>query len=56
MDFTPIIIQILSAVWYLIPIAIFVTVIKTSWFKGVVGEFIVNIGAKLFLDKETYHF
>jgi len=55
MDFTPIIIQVLSSVWYLIPIAIFVTVIKTSWFKAVAGEFIVNVGAKLFLDKETYH-
>jgi len=55
MDLTPIIIQIISTVWYLILIAIFVTVIKTSWFKGVTGEFIVNVGAKLFLDKGTYH-
>jgi len=55
MDFTPIISQAISTLWYLIPIAIFATVIKTPWFKGVAGEFIVNVGAKLFLDKETYH-
>ncbi|SMM99443.1 FIG00856926: hypothetical protein [uncultured Candidatus Thioglobus sp.] len=30
-------------------------VIKSSWFKGVAGEFVVNVGATLFLDKETYH-
>lgn len=55
MDFTPIITQVFIALCYLIPIAIFVAVIKTSWFKGAAGEFIVNIGAKLFLDKEQYH-
>ena len=55
MDFTPIITQFFIALWYLIPIAIFVAVIKTSWFKSAAGEFIVNIGAKLFLDKEQYH-
>lgn len=55
MDFTPIISQVFSTLWYLIPAAVFVAVIKSPWFKGVVGEFIVNIGAKLFLDKEKYH-
>ncbi len=51
----PLITQAISSLWFLIPIALFVTVIKTPWFKGVAGEFIVNVGAKLFLDKETYH-
>ena len=55
MDFTPIITQVINTLWYLIPIAIFVIVIKSTWFKGVAGEFMVNIGAKLFLDKEQYH-
>jgi len=55
MDFTPLITQAISSLWFLIPIALFVTVIKTPWFKGVAGEFIVNVGAKLFLNKETYH-
>ncbi|AGS40631.1 MAG: putative RNA-binding Zn-ribbon protein involved in translation (DUF1610 family) [Cycloclasticus pugetii] len=55
MDFTPIINQAVSMLWYLIPIAIFTSVIKTPWFKGVAGEFIVNVGAKIFLNKEEYH-
>ncbi len=47
--------QIFSAVWYLIPIAIIAAILKTPWFKGVFGEFIVNLSAKLFLDKQKYH-
>lgn len=55
MDFTPIITQLWETLWYLIPAAIFVAVIKSPWFKGIVGEFIVNLSARLFLDKEKYH-
>lgn len=28
---------------------------KSPWFKGVMGEFIVNVAAKLMLDKNEYH-
>ena len=55
MDFTPIINQILGTFWYLIPLAILAVVLKSAWFKGVVGEFIVNLSARLFLDKQKYH-
>ena len=55
MDFSPIISQVVSMLWYLIPIGILAAILKSSWFKGVVGEFIVNLGAKFFLDKEKYH-
>ena len=55
MDFTAMINQIMSTLWYLIPIAILAAVLKSPWFKGVVGEFIVNLSARLFLDKEKYH-
>lgn len=55
MDFSPIINQIVGALWYLIPIAILAGVFKSPWFKGIVGEFIVNLSAKLLLDKEKYH-
>lgn len=55
MDFTPIINQIVSAIWWLIPLAILAAILKSAWFKGAVGEFIVNLSAKLFLDKEKYH-
>lgn len=55
MDFSPIINQVVGALWYLIPIAIAAGILKSPWFKGMVGEFIVNFSAKLLLDKEKYH-
>jgi ribosomal protein L37AE/L43A len=55
MNFEPILKQIIESVWYLIPLFILVTLAKSAWFKGVLGEFIVNLSAMLFLDKEQYH-
>jgi len=55
MDFTPIFNQIYGTLWYLIPLFVIAILFKSAWFKGVVGEFIVNLSAKLFLDKEKYH-
>ena len=55
MDFTPILNQIYGTLWYLVPFFVIATLFKSSWFKGVMGEFIVNLSAKLFLDKEQYH-
>ena len=55
MDFTPIIHQALSALWYLTPIALLLAVLKSSWFKGIFGEFQVNLAARLFLPKSDYH-
>lgn len=54
MDFTPIIKQVL-VLWYLIPIIILLTFLKTPWFKGWVGEMIVKISIKLFLNGHEYH-
>jgi len=55
MDFTPMLNQIYGTLWYLVPFFIILTVVKTPWFKGLVGEFIVNMSAKFFLDKNIYH-
>lgn len=55
MDFTPIINQVLGILWYLIPLAILAAILKSAWFRGVAGEFVVNLSARLFLDKQTYH-
>ena len=55
MDFTPIINQIYSALWYLVPLFIVAAIFKSPWFKGVLGEFQVNVLLKLFLPKENYH-
>lgn len=55
MHSTPLITPIFSILWYFIPLMILITVLKTPWFKGIMGEFIVNLSAKLFLDKTKYH-
>ena len=46
---------IINVLWYFVPLAILVSVIKTPWFKGKAGEFLVNITAKFFLNKNDYH-
>jgi restriction system protein len=55
MDFTPIILLVLGFVKYLIPFAILSAVLKSVQFKGVSGEFAVNLSASFFLDKQKYH-
>lgn len=55
MDFTPIITGFLRSFWYFIPIFIIIAVLKTAWFKGFFGEVMVNLAAKLFLNKDVYH-
>jgi hypothetical protein len=47
--------MMISAAWYLIPIFIFALIIKSAWFKGVLGEWQVNLLIKLFLNKNDYH-
>ena len=47
--------MMISATWYLIPIFIFAVIIKSAWFKGVLGEWQVNLLIKFFLDKNDYH-
>jgi hypothetical protein len=47
--------MMISAAWYLIPIFIFAIVIKSAWFKGVLGEWQVNLLIKFFLNKNDYH-
>jgi restriction system protein len=51
--------MMISAAWYLIPIFIFAILIKSAWFKGffkgMVGEWQVNLLIKFFLNKNDYH-
>lgn len=54
MDFAPLY-QALLSLWYLIPLFVFAGVVKSAWFKGVCGEFIINVLAKWKLDKDVYH-
>ena len=47
--------QVVGTLWYLLPLFILAAVFKSSWFKGVMGELIVNIAAMLMLDRNEYH-
>ena len=46
--------RIAFQLWYLFPILLFGIVIKTSWFKGKAGEFLVNFFLSKRLDKSKY--
>ena len=41
--------------WWLLPLLIIATLFKSAWFKGFIGEVMVNMAARLFLDKNDYH-
>lgn len=41
--------------WWLLPLFFITSILKTPWFKGMVGEWLVKISANYLLDKETYH-
>jgi len=47
--------MMIRAAWYLLPIFIFAIVIKSAWFKGIIGKWQVNLLIKFFLDKNEYH-
>lgn len=56
MDLSPVIKTFFSGVIFiLIPLAILIGILKSPWFKGLTGEFIVNVLAKLMLNKNEYH-
>lgn len=54
MDFSPLFTTLLT-LWYLIPFFVFVVLVRSAWFKGVMGEFIINVFAKWKLDNAVYH-
>ena len=47
--------NMLASFWYVIPLIILAALLKSPWFKGVMGEFWVNLMTRLFLNKNTYH-
>ena len=44
-----------NQVWYFVPLFILLPILRTPWFKGKAGEAMVNLAAKLFLDRTRYH-
>ncbi|WP_421859840.1 nuclease-related domain-containing protein [Marinobacter salarius] len=55
MDLSPVYHLLITLLWYLLPLAIMLGVIKSPWFKGKFGEFLVNFSARWLLDKSRYH-
>lgn len=53
-DFSTIFAQLLSF-WWLLPLFVAAAIFKTPWFKGLIGEVMVNIIARMQLDKNDYH-
>jgi predicted RNA-binding Zn-ribbon protein involved in translation (DUF1610 family) len=54
-DFSTLFTQLLTTYWWTIPLLIFAVLFKSAWFKGFAGEVMVNMTARLFLDKNDYH-
>jgi len=46
--------QIINAYWWMVPLLFLIAFLKSPFMKGVFGEFLVNLAAKLFLDKRIY--
>jgi restriction system protein len=55
MDYSPIFNEVLKVLWWLIPAAIVIGFFKSPWFKGMLGETLVKLAAKLRLPTDTYH-
>lgn len=53
MDYSPIIQQVFK-LWWLIPLFLLIALFKSPWFKGMVGEALVRLVARLRLPAETY--
>jgi hypothetical protein len=54
-DFTTLFSQLLATYWWLLPLFITVALFKSAWFKGFIGEVMVNMAARLFLNKNDCH-
>jgi len=55
MDISLILQPLYSQLYILLPAFLLVLVIKSPWFKGKLGEFVVNTLARWRLDKDVYH-
>ncbi|MDD9892591.1 MAG: nuclease-related domain-containing protein [Gammaproteobacteria bacterium] len=54
MDYSPILEQVYTLYW-LIPLFVVAGFLTSAWFKGWLGEALVKLAAKLWLDSEVYH-
>lgn len=55
MNVTHTITAALNMLWWLFPVLLLLGILKTRWFKGLMGEALVKFAAKLRLPARTYH-
>ncbi|MNF47881.1 Nuclease-related domain protein [compost metagenome] len=55
MDVTAVVYPLLGQLWYLLPLLLLATLVKSPWFKGMIGEWFINVSIRLFLDQRDYH-
>jgi len=54
-DFGALFSQLFSTFWWMLPLFVLAALFKSAWFKGFIGEVLVNLASCLFLDKNDYH-
>ncbi|AKE52521.1 nuclease-related domain-containing protein [Kangiella geojedonensis] len=55
MDYFSQIIGGFAVYWWLVPVVLIISFSQSPWFKGLLGEFLVKLTAKLRLPANTYH-
>ncbi len=45
---------IISKLWFLLPLLIVTSLLRSNWLKGVSGEMLVRLSALIYLDKRVY--
>ncbi|HVK93692.1 MAG TPA: NERD domain-containing protein [Noviherbaspirillum sp.] len=55
MDLSPLLGQLLHNLWFLLPLLLLAALVKSTWFKGMMGEAIVNLSARYLLNRDEYH-
>lgn len=55
MDIYTMLSQIFGAIWFVFPVLLVLAIVKTPWFKGIFGEFQVNLLFRFFLPRDRYH-
>ena len=55
MDVTSLLAPLLTKLWFVFPLLLLAAIVKSPWFKGMVGEWFLNLCLGLFLDKREYH-
>jgi len=54
-DFGALFPQLFATCWWAIPLLVIAALPKSAWFRGVMGEAMVDLAARLFLNKNDHH-